>query len=145
MEKLFTAISKNRPIPLIGNGDNCYQMVSVYDCASAAIKAVEKDFPEVALNLGSYPGPNIRVLLNTLIKKVNSKSRIIPLPPFFIKNALKLLDNMGLTVLYPEQYKIANKNYIVDISDTYSTLGWKPKYTDKDMIIDAYKFWKNNQ
>ncbi len=145
MEKLFSAISKNRPIPLIGNGSNYYQMVSVDDCANAAIKAVEKNFPEVALNLGSIPGPNVKNLLNNLIKKVNSKSVLIPVPSFFIKNALKILDNIGLTILYPEQYKIANKNYIVDISDTYSTLDWKPKYTDKDMIIDAYKFWKNNQ
>ena len=145
MEKLFTAISKNRPIPLIGNGDNCYQMVSVDDCANAAIKVADKDFPEVALNLGSVPGPNIKTLLNTLIKKVDSKSRLIPLPSFFVKNALKFLDNIGLTVLYPEQYKIANKNYIVDISDTYSTLRWKPKYSDKDMNIDAYEFWKNNK
>ena len=145
MEKLFTTISKNRPVPLIGNGNNCYQMVSVDDCANAAIITSDKNFPETELNLGSIPGPTVKVLLKTLIKKVNSKSILIPLPSFFAQNTLKILDNIGLTILYPEQYKIANKNYIVDISDTYSTLGWKPKYTDKDMIIDAYKFWKNNQ
>ena len=70
---------------------------------------------------------------------------LLPLPAILVKSTLKLLDNIGYTILHPEQYKIANKNYIVDISDTYSRLGWKPKYTDKDMIIDAYKFWKNSQ
>ena len=27
--------------------------------------------------------------------------------------------------------------------DTYSKIGWKPKLSDKDMIIDAYNYWKN--
>ena len=145
MKKLFKAISQNKPVPLIGQGLNYYQMVSVKDCANAAILAANNGFPNIELNLGSTLGPNVKELLKALIKKVNSKSKLIPLPAIFVKNGLKLLDNLGLTILHAEQYKIANKNYIVDISDTYSRLGWKPKYTDEDMIIDAYKFWKNSK
>ena len=145
MKKLFEAIAKNKPVPLIGNGLNYYQMVSVEDCANAAILAVKKEFPNIELNLGSLPGTNVKMLLKKVIEEVKSKSILLPLPAILVKSALKLLDNIGYTILHPEQYKIANKNYIVDISDTYSRLGWKPKYTDKDMIIDAYKFWKNSQ
>ena len=36
-----------------------------------------------------------------------------------------------------------NKNYIVDISDTYSKIRWKPEQSDTDMIIEAYEHWKN--
>lgn len=145
MEKLFKAISLNRPVPLIGRGNNCYQMVSVEDCSKAAILSVKHNFPNCELNLGSEVGPNIKKLLNFLIHSVNSKSILIPLPAFPLKIILTILEKMGLPILYKEQYKIADKNYIVDISDTYSKIRWKPKQSDTDMIVEAYKHWKNIQ
>ena len=145
MEKLFKAISLNRPVPLIGRGNNCYQMVSVEDCSKAAILSVKYNFPNCELNLGSEVGPNIKKLLNFLIHTVNSKSILIPLPAFPLKIILTILEKMGLPILHKEQYKIADKNYIVDISDTYSKIRWKPKQSDTDMIVEAYKHWKNIQ
>ena len=118
-------------------------MVSVKDCSEATLLSVEKQIPNCELNLGSEIGPNVKTLLNDLIKKVNSKSIIIPLPAIPLKITLYILERIGLPILYKEQYKIADKNYIVDISDTYSKIGWKPKLSDKDMIIDAYNYWKN--
>ena len=145
MEKLFKAISLNRPVPLIGRGNNCYQMVSVEDCSKAAILSVKYNFPNCELNLGSEVGPNIKKLLNFLIHTVNSKSILIPLPAFPLKIILTILEKIGLPILHKEQYKIADKNYIVDISDTYSKIRWKPKQSDTDMIVEAYKHWKNIQ
>ena len=143
MEKLFTSIFKGIPVPLIGNGKNCYQMVSVRDCSEAAILAVEKQFPNYELNLGSKIGPDVKSLLNSLIKEVNSKSILMPIPASPIKVILSIFEKIGWPILHKEQYKIADKNYIVDISDTYSKIGWKPKLSDKDMIIAAYNYWKN--
>ena len=143
MKKLFKSIFHNLPVPLVGNGKNCYQMVSVKDCSEATLLSVEKKIPNCELNLGSEIGPDVKTLLNYLIKKVNSKSIILPLPAFPLKILLLIFEKMGLPILHKEQYKIADKNYIVDISDTYSKIGWKPKLSDKDMIIEAYNYWKN--
>ena len=143
MKKLFKSIFHNLPVPLVGNGKNCYQMVSVKDCSEATLLSVEKKIPNCELNLGSEVGPDVKTLLNYLIKKVNSKSIILPLPAFPLKILLLIFEKMGLPILHKEQYKIADKNYIVDISDTYSKIGWKPKLSDKDMIIEAYNYWKN--
>ena len=143
MEKVFNAINSNKPVPLIGSGKNCYQMVSVEDCARAAILSVKHNFPNYELNLGSEPGPDVKTLLSLLIKKVNSKSFLIPLPSIPLKLILKFMEKMGMPILYKEQYKIADKNYIVDISDTYSKIKWKPEQSDTDMIIEAYKHWEH--
>ena len=143
MKKLFKSIFNNMSVPLIGNGKNCYQMVSVKDCSEATILSVKNKIPNFELNLGSHAGPDVKTLLNLLIKKVNSKSIIMPLPALPLKIVLHILEIIGLPLLHKEQYKIADKNYIVDISDTYSKIGWKPKLSDKDMIIEAYNYWKN--
>ena len=143
MKKLFESIFLNLPVPIIGSGKNYYQMVSVKDCSEAAILTVKNNFPNCELNLGSEVESNVKNLLGSLIKKVNSKSKIITLPALPIKIILNILEKIGIPILYKEQFKIADKNYIVDISDTYSKIGWKPKQSDKDMIVAAYKYWKN--
>ncbi len=144
MERLFSSISHNKTVPIIGKGKNYYQMVSVDDCSDAIILSIKNKFPPKSLNLGSNPELNVSELLKKLIIEVKSKSTLFPLPPTLTKFALNLLDLSGFSVLYPEQFKIADKNYIVDISDTYSTIKWKPKYSDIDMLISAYKYWKTN-
>ena len=42
---LFRLIRHSLPVPLIGNGRNRYQMVSVFDCASAAVCSVTSGSP----------------------------------------------------------------------------------------------------
>ena len=110
MKKLFKSIFHNLPVPLVGNGKNCYQMVSVKDCSEATLLSVEKKIPNCELNLGSEVGPDVKTLLNYLIKKVSSKSIILPLPAFPLKILLLIFEKMGLPILHKEQYKIADKN-----------------------------------
>ena len=55
------------------------------------------------------------------------------------------MEKIGFPILHKEQYEIADKNYIVDISETYSKIKWKPKQSDIDMIIEAYKDWEHLQ
>lgn len=40
--------------------------------------------------------------------------------------------------MYKEQYEIADQEYVLDISKAQDILDWKPKYSDADMILEAY-------
>lgn len=142
LKKLFWLIERNLPVPTIGNGKNCYQMISVFDCVSAIICAIERDVPNDEYNLGSQNPPTTRELLCGLIKEVGSKSIVVPTPGKLVKLALACMGFFGFELMYKEQYMIADENYILDISKTQEDLGWQPQYADGDMIIDAYKNWK---
>lgn len=61
--KLFKLIDRNLPVPMIGNGRNHYQMISVYDCVNAVLCAIDKGLPNKEYNLGSKGSPDIRTLL----------------------------------------------------------------------------------
>lgn len=76
--KLFKLIDLNLPVPMIGSGLNHYQMISVYDCVSAIICAINKNFPNEEFNLGSYNPPNVKTLLKELIRKANSYAILVP-------------------------------------------------------------------
>lgn len=144
LKKLFWLIERNLPVPTIGNGKNCYQMVSVFDCVSAIMCAIEKDIPNGEYNLGSKNPPTTRDLLRGLIRSVGSKSVVVPTPGKLVKITLACLGKVGLEIMYKEQYMIADENYILDISKTQQDLGWEPQYADSDMIIDAYKDYKSH-
>lgn len=128
---------------MIGNGSNHYQMVSVFDCVSAIRCAVNKGVPNQEYNLGSKEPPSVEELLGNFIKRVRSNSFLIKTPGSLIKQVLKLLDRLGLTLMYEEQFMIADENYIVDVSKTENDLGWKPDYQDDEMIYQAFKEYKN--
>ena len=140
--KLFKLIDKNLPVPTIGNGKNHYQMISVFDCVYAILCAIEKGIPNKEYNLGSASSPNITELLNGVIKSAGSHSFVIHTPGKMVKAILKFMDNIGLTIMYPEQFMIADEEYILDISETEKDLDWHPKYNDEDMLVQAYKMYK---
>lgn len=140
--KLFKLIDMNLPVPTIGNGKNHYQMISVFDCVSAIECALEKGIPNKEYNLGSEGSPDITSLLKGVIKEAGSRSFVIHTPGKLVKLILGMFDAAGLTIMYKEQYMIADEEYILDISETEKDLGWHPQYNDADMITEAYRTYK---
>lgn len=128
LESLFRMIRHSRPVPLIGNGDNQYQMISVFDCASAAIHSAHQGVLDGEFNLGSIDPPKVRDLLRELIRSAGSRSALLPTPAALVKVGLRLLDRINLPVLVPEQFEIADVDYVLDIDSTCQRLGWRPKY-----------------
>ena len=136
--KLFKLIELNLPVPMIGSGNNCYQMISVNDCAQAILKAIKHNFPNVAYNLGSYNPPKVKELLKDVIKQNHSKSLLIQTPGKLVKLCLKILGSIGLEIMYKEQYMIADENYLIDISQTEKDLDWHPQFDDTSMLKAAF-------
>jgi dTDP-glucose 4,6-dehydratase len=142
LEKLFRLIDLNLPVPMIGNGNNHYQMVSVFDCVSAIVASIEKGIPNKEFNLGSKTPPTIKKLLGGIIKETGSRSILIPTWGKLIKPTLAAMGMMGFEIMYREQFLIADEEYILDISDTELLLDWVPIHGDEDMIKEAYRAYK---
>ena len=113
--KLFRLMDRGLPVPMIGNGHNRYQMIAVEDVVSAILASVEKGFPPVALNLGSGEAPPVRDLLRNTIRRIGSRSIVVPVPAAPLKVALSSLEKLGMPLLHREQYRIADINYVVDM------------------------------
>ncbi len=145
LAKLFKLIDLNLPVPMIGSGRNPYQFISVFDCASAARLAWEKDVPNSVYNLGSLNPPPVRKLLGDLVKHAGSKSILIPTPGWAVKRTLDLLDAMNMPLMDPEQYLIADEDCVLDVSRGERELGWVPQYRDEDMLIAAYDEYRKGK
>lgn len=142
LSKLFKLIDMNLPVPTIGNGKNHYQMISVFDCVSAILCALDKGLPNEEYNLGSKGSPDIKTLLEDLIISANSHSKVLPTPGKLVKRILNIFDVIGLPIMYKEQFMIADEEYVLDITETEKRLDWHPLYNDSDMIRSAYQIYK---
>ena len=145
LENLFRLIDANLPVPLIGNGTNHYQFISVFDCVSAVLCALEKGVPNGNYNLGSKDPPTVNKLLGDLIKEAGSKSFLVRTPAGLAKRALTILDLLGFPLLDPEQHLIADETCVLDVSKAERELGWQPRYRDEDMLIAAYKDYRSSK
>lgn len=144
LEKLFKLIDWNLPVPMIGSGRNPYQFISVFDCAEAARAAFNAGLPNEAYNLGSLNPPSVRQLLRSLIHYAGSSSFLLPTPAWAVKRTLDFLDLINLPIMDPEQYLIADEMCILDVSKAERDLGWVPQYNDEDMLIAAYREYRQD-
>lgn len=144
LARLFQLIALGLPVPMIGSGRNRYQMIAVEDCVAAMIRATERDLPPGPFNLGSNDPPTVRELLRSLIARARSRSVLIPTPAALVQRTLATLDRAGLPLLYPEQFAIADADYVLDTSETRAALRWAPSRRDGDILFDAYHHFRSH-
>lgn len=142
LAKLFRLVAWHLPVPMIGSGRNRYQMIAVEDCVTAAMRAVDCGLPAGPFNLGSAAPPTVRELLGDLIARAGSQSLLVPTPAAAVQSTLGLLDRAGLTLLYPEQFAIADSDYTLDTQSTTAALDWSPERRDQDIIFDAFQHFR---
>jgi dTDP-glucose 4,6-dehydratase len=142
LARLFQLVAWNLPVPMIGSGENRYQMIAAEDCVAAALRAVDCGFPAGPFNLGSAEPPTVRELLGDLIARAGSHSILVPTPARAVQSVLGLLDRAGMTLLYPEQFAIADSDYTLDTTATSAALGWSPARRDEDIIFEAFSHFR---
>ena len=67
------------------------------------------------------------------------------MPATLLKPVLATLDFVGLTLLYPEQFGIADMDILLDTSTTRKELGWAPMREDIDMMNAAYSAFADSK
>jgi len=139
LNNLFFLIHNNLPVPLIGSGKNHYQFISIHDCVDALMEFHKQDHSYGIYHLGSTNPPTVIDLIKFIIKEVNSRSFIVPTWGKGSKAILSFLDTINLTLLYPEQFLLADQDYILDIQGLKEDLNIHPKFNDQDMLLEAYR------
>ena len=138
LQKLFDRIRAGLSVPMLGDGRNRYQMVAVSDVVAACRLAIEKPV-DATLNLGSADPPTVRALLESLCERAGSHSRPRAWPRLLARGGLWGLHAFRAAPLSPEQFRIADVDYVLDTSRAMQLLGWRPHYSDADMLWSAYE------
>ena len=137
---LFDWIKAGKRIPIIGSGDNLFQLVSARDVVSASMLAAESQSND-DFNIGAEEFSTVRGDLESLVRHAGSGSRVVSIPAPMAKVPLQILDLMRLSPLMDWQYKVADKPFYFDISKAKRELGWQPQDSNEGMFIDSYEWY----
>jgi hypothetical protein len=71
-------------------------------------------------------------------RRITGRIRGILIKGGKLRCAFAKLDVLNMSLMYPEQYAIADKDMLLDTSATAATFSWEPGESDIDILIDAY-------
>lgn len=138
VERVFRWIRQGRPIVMIGDASNRYEIMHVEDVASLVVAAAEhRGFG--AYNCASLEVPTMREWIEAVKKAAGSRSPIIGVPGRAVKPLLAVLERVRLAPLRKDQYLIADVDYYMDASLAKEELGWSPRFTGTEAILDTYR------
>lgn len=142
-EILFDWIHDGKKIPVIGNGNNLYQLMDVDDLVEAVWMVCKQNNSALngAFNIGAEKYKTVKEDLTALFKSAGSGSKILPTPAWPIKKSLYVFEKIGISPLYQWVYETADKDSFVSIDKLKKTLGWKPKYSNSQALIKSYTWY----
>jgi nucleoside-diphosphate-sugar epimerase len=144
-EILFDWIREGRRIYVLGDGTNRYQLLAVADLVDAVTRSAEADVAGEVLNVGAGEFGTVHEDLEALIRHAGSTSRVTPVPAKPAELALRALELARLSPLAEWHYKTAYRDSFVDVSRAERLLGWSPRLSNADALIETYDWYLANR
>lgn len=132
-----------RGFPMIGSGNNRYQLLDVEDLCEAIFLTMTLDEKIVndTFNIGAKAFSTMREDFQAVLDCAGFGKQIRALPEKPVIWTLKLLEALKLSPLYKWVYETASKDSFVSIEKAEKILGFKPKYSNKDALIRNYRWY----
>lgn len=140
-EILFDWIREGRRIPILGDGSNRYQLLAVEDLVDAIVRCFDADVAGAAVNVGAGEFGTVRSDLQALIDHTGSGSRLRPVLARPAELALRALELAHLSPLAEWHYRTAHKDSFVSIEKAQRLLGWEPRLSNADTLIETYDWY----
>ncbi|HEY9022717.1 MAG TPA: NAD(P)-dependent oxidoreductase [Burkholderiaceae bacterium] len=135
-ELLYDWAAQGRNFPVLGAGDNLYQLLDVRDlctaierCLTLPVDAVDDRFNVGASHYGTM-AENIQCVLD----RAGHGGRVVRIPAGPAVGLLRLLRALRLSPLYPWIYETAGHDSSVSIEKLGNTLGFTPAYSNADAL-----------
>jgi nucleoside-diphosphate-sugar epimerase len=143
-EILFDWVFDNKKIPVIGNGNNYFQFAHTDDLVDVSIETAKKNISGI-FNIGTDQYSTLKEDLNNAFELVGSKSKVVGIPRNLCIPVLFILDKLSLSPLSSWHYLSYDWNFKYDLKNTFKKLEWRPKYSNVEMICEAYKWYLENK
>lgn len=140
---LYDWVDSGKRIPIIGKGNNLYQLLEVSDLVEAIWLAGSAP-PEVAndvFNVGAQQFKKVKQDVGALCDYAGTGARVLPTPAPLVKGALAVFEFMKISPLYKWVYGTADKDSFVSTEKIEKKLGWKSRFSNEDALITSHKWY----
>jgi nucleoside-diphosphate-sugar epimerase len=140
-------VSEGRNFPMIGMGNNRYQLLDVEDLCRTILACVTLESSKVndTFNIGAAEFTTMKQDYQAVLDAAGFGKKIIPFPAGPVVLALKVLEKLNLSPLYPWIYETASKDSFVSIEKAQKVLEFKPQYSNQDAMLRNYQWYLQNK
>ena len=144
---LYDWAKDGKNFPIVGKGDNRYQLLDVEDLAEAIYLCLVKDKAAIntTFNIGAKEFTTIRQDFQSVLDHAGFNKHIVSFPIKPALMALELLHYLKLSPVYKWNYGTVYVDSFVATEKAEKALGFVPKYSNKDALIRNFKWYLANQ
>lgn len=135
-----------KSFPMIGSGNNRYQLLDVEDLCDAIYLAATLDDPRVddVFNIGAKQFTTMREDYQAVLDRAGFGKKIRGFPAAPMIWTLRFLEMLKLSPLYKWVYETAAEDSFVSIEKAERVLGYKPRFSNKDALVRNYEWYLAN-
>jgi nucleoside-diphosphate-sugar epimerase len=141
-EILFDWIEDGASIPLIGWGDNRYQLLHVADLVDAIdlLAEADEDVANETYNVGADEFETMKRDFQAPIEYAGTGKRTVGTPVTPAVWTLRVLERLDLSPLYPWVYETAHRDHYLSV-EKLKAVGWEPQYSNREALVETYQWY----
>ncbi|HJV72325.1 NAD-dependent epimerase/dehydratase family protein [Ideonella sp.] len=142
-ELLYDWAYEGRAFPVLGRGDNAYQLLDVEDLCRVIwlCLTLERSLVEETFNVGASEFGTMRANFQAVLDRAGHGRRVVALPARPAVLLLRLLAALKLSPLYRWIYETADHESVVSIERLQSRLGFTPQYSNRAALLRNYDWY----
>jgi nucleoside-diphosphate-sugar epimerase len=138
---IFDLVRRGRPVPMLGTGQNRYQLLDVRDLAEG-IRLLSTSSAEGFFPFGAREFGTVRDDLQALLDHARTGAHLRYIPSRWARPALRVIELAGMVPLSEWHCLSARgEDSIVDTSRAEQELGWRPKRSNAQALREAYDWY----
>lgn len=139
--------SESKNFPNIGSGNNRYQLLDVEDLCTAihACMTLEPAIVNDTFNIAATEFTTMKADYQAVLDEAGFGKKIIPFPVGPVVFALRILEALKLSPLYPWIYETASKDSFVSVEKAQQKLAYQPQYSNQQAMIRNYHWYLQNR
>jgi nucleoside-diphosphate-sugar epimerase len=144
---LYEWASEGKHFPMLGSGNNRYQLLDVEDLCQAVMLAASGDREAVndVFNVGAKQFVTVREEFQAVLDEAGFGRRVISFPAAPAQVALRILERLHLSPLYQWTYETIAKDSFVSVEKAEQVLGLQPRYSNKEALLRNYRWYLDNK
>ena len=143
---LYDWAKAGKGFPVLGNGNNKYQLMDVEDFCNAIYISTTIDAAKAndTFNVGAKLYTTMREDYQVVLDRAGFGKKISGIPAGPAIWILRILNKLKISPIYPWVYETAAKDSFVSIEKAERILGWEPRYSNKDALLRNYEWYIAN-
>jgi nucleoside-diphosphate-sugar epimerase len=132
--------------PMIGTGNNRYQLLDVEDLCDAITLSMTLPEEQVndTFNIGASEFTTMKEDYQAVLNYAGHGKKVVGFPAAPAIWGLRILDRLKLSPLYKWVYESASKDSFVSIEKAQRQLGYMPKFSNKEALIRNFRWYLDN-